>query len=878
MKKTHFKMFKAGKKWCVMGLTTLALVLGTIAVSGNDAKADAGNQTTTQITQAQSNIDNLQKDVNYAATIANDADQKVKASQQVVDKAQNEVTEAQNDVNKSNSVVVDVQNKLDEAKTAQNTAKGKLDNDKENIANKNDAVKSANNELETAKQEYSKRQADVDSANTSVSRAQNDVNQQKNKQDEIQKKIDDVQGKIDNLNDQINNTNRIEIPENYLENLYKNSTITNEEVEALNKNKFHNSSFDRLKDYHDLNNLSQGDWISLATFAASLINPIRKANNLQPLKVTKGSVDFSSEIANNYIKHEYYDHYNISGSVSKAASNNGLFNFQEYLKITGDLNRDIVNTSTTSVTIGNYTRSVTSYEFSDVTFNDLKRDTYNMILNALTNPQGAQTLLGDYTYLGVTGMDQTIALAMINDNDINSYSKFNQTEYSIPSNDTSSLKGEISANESTKASYLSTLTEVSKATNVANAKLTDAKKNQSEAKNALEEADKNIKSKQALVDTANKELTLAKQELTNDQNIADGHAIKELESKLKDAQKKQSLLKDTLSAKQALLSKSQNALKEAQQVQENALKSKQAAENKLTNAQKHLQELKNKLLNGWKTENGKTYYYVNGEKQTGFLELNGKMYYLGTDGIRWDNKFYNNWGRTYYFGSDGARWDNKFYNNWGRTYYFGSDGARWDNKFYTNWGHTYYFGEDGARWDNKFYNNWGRTYYFGNDGARWDNTFMVKWGRAYYFGGDGALVTNQTRQINGVNYHFNQDGVIDNLKNQFITDYDGKVYYFDNNGQLFVNQFYNNWGRTYYFGSDGARWDNKFYHHWGHTYYFGSDGARYTNQWYRTKGAGDNYYFGEDGAALVGNHILGNYDYYFNEKGLLVQTKEVKNY
>ena len=123
-----------------MGLTTLALVLGTIAVSGNDAKADAGNQTTTQITQAQSNIDNLQKDVNDAATIANDADQKVKASQQVVDKAQNEVTEAQNDVNKSNSVVVDVQNKLDEAKTAQNTAKGKLDNDKENIANKNDAV------------------------------------------------------------------------------------------------------------------------------------------------------------------------------------------------------------------------------------------------------------------------------------------------------------------------------------------------------------------------------------------------------------------------------------------------------------------------------------------------------------------------------------------------------------------------------------------------------------------------------------------------------------------------------------------------------------------------------------------------------------------
>ena len=452
------------------------------------------------------------------------------------------------------------------------------------------------------------------------------------------------------------------------------------------------------------------------------------------------------------------------------------------------------------------------------------------------NPQDAQNLLGNYEYLGVTGMDQTIALVMIGDNDIENYSNFNQTEYSIPTDDTSSLKKQISECESTRAGYLSTLTEINKAINVANEKLTDAKKNQLEAKNALNEADKNVKAKQVLVDNANEELDLAKQELTNDQKIADGYTVKEAELKLKDAQKNQSLLKEVLNTKRDQLSKKQSTLEEAQQAQKDALKNKQVAENKLSNARNTLQELKNKLLNGWKTENGKTYYYVNGEKQTGFLELNGKMYYLGADGIRWDNKFYNNWGHTYYFGSDGARWDNKFYNNWGRTYYFGSDGARWDN------------------------------------------TFMVKWGRAYYFGSDGALVTNQTRQINGVNYHFNQDGVIDNLRNQFITDYDGKVYYFDNNGQLFVNQFYNNWGRTYYFGNDGARWDNKFYSNWGHTYYFGSDGARYTNQWYRTEGAGDNYYFGNDGAALVGNHVLGDYDYYFNEKGLLVRTKEVKNY
>ena len=129
-----------------------------------------------------------------------------------------------------------------------------------------------------------------------------------------------------------------------------------------------------------------------------------------------------------------------------------------------------------------------------------------------------------------------------------------------------------------------------------------------------------------------------------------------------------------------------------------------------------------------------------------------------------------------------------------------------------------------------------------------DNAFMVAWGHAYYFSNDGVLLRNQTRQINGVTYRFNNDGVITNLKNQFITDHNGKVYYFDQNGQLYVNKFYNNWG---------------------HTYYFGKDGARFTNQWYRTVGAGDNYYFGADGAALTGSQKLGKFNYYFKDNGLL---------
>ena len=104
------------------------------------------------------------------------------------------------------------------------------------------------------------------------------------------------------------------------------------------------------------------------------------------------------------------------------------------------------------------------------------------------------------------------------------------------------------------------------------------------------------------------------------------------------------------------------------------------------------------VKNGWVTENGSTYYYINSVKKTdSFLTQDGKVYYFGDDGKEYKNQFYHNWGRMYYFGDDGARYTNQFYSNWGRTYYFGNDGARWTNQFMSAWGNIYYFGSDGAR-------------------------------------------------------------------------------------------------------------------------------------------------------------------------------------
>ena len=126
-------------------------------------------------------------------------------------------------------------------------------------------------------------------------------------------------------------------------------------------------------------------------------------------------------------------------------------------------------------------------------------------------------------------------------------------------------------------------------------------------------------------------------------------------------------------------------------------------------------------VNGWQTQEGRTYYYRNGQKVTGTQTIGNAQYYFNDQGQQLKDYFLTQNNHTYYFQKNGQRLNNGFYSNWGQTYYFGNDGARWDNRYYNNWGKTYYFGNDGARWDNKFMNAWGNIYYFGKGGARLTN-------------------------------------------------------------------------------------------------------------------------------------------------------------
>ena len=117
------------------------------------------------------------------------------------------------------------------------------------------------------------------------------------------------------------------------------------------------------------------------------------------------------------------------------------------------------------------------------------------------------------------------------------------------------------------------------------------------------------------------------------------------------------------------------------------------------------------VKNGWKKENGKWYYYVDGKKKIGWLKDNNKWYYLDETGARKTGwvKVKSKW---YYLGTDGVMvtgWKKINY----KWYYFketGTEGAM-TTGWFTDKDGKHYFDENGV-----LLSGWqtinGKKYYF----------------------------------------------------------------------------------------------------------------------------------------------------------------------
>lgn len=195
---------------------------------------------------------------------------------------------------------------------------------------------------------------------------------------------------------------------------------------------------------------------------------------------------------------------------------------------------------------------------------------------------------------------------------------------------------------------------------------------------------------------------------------------------------------------------------------------------------------------GFKTENGKKYYYQNGEKVTGrfkkigtrwyyFQKNTGEMvtntllsakdlsiiYYAGTDGALLQNKMYTVQGKTYYFGgTNGAasrgltRINNKYY------YFDKKTGVMLKDTFLKNSKGFSYVGKDGARPATGVFHRGNVGYFMQADGYLKKGWHKTRSGNWYYFSSKTYNMFKNRTSVNsaGYVYRFNEIGICINMK------------------------------------------------------------------------------------------------------------------
>ena len=273
------------------------------------------------------------------------------------------------------------------------------------------------------------------------------------------------------------------------------------------------------------------------------------------------------------------------------------------------------------------------------------------------------------------------------------------------------------------------------------------------------------------------------------------------------------------------------------------------------------------VKNCWKLIKNLWYHFdANGIMQTGFLTLNGKMYYLQSSGAMktgWQ-KISNTW---YYFDSSGAmvssgwKWINS------KCYYFDKNGKMAAN----TWIDGSYVDASGA-WvkdkkqePDKWIRSSGRWWYRHGDGTYIRSDWEYIGNKWYYFDQNGWMITGW-QKVSGSWYYMEGNGarVADGWK--WINN---KCYYFDKNGKMAVDT----WIDGSYVDASGVWIKDKkqepenvtktgWVQYSGHWMYYNTDGSYVKSNWKSVNSIW--YYFDQNGWMVTGWMTLSSGKYYLN--------------
>ncbi|MDO4329876.1 MAG: hypothetical protein Q4C66_11150 [Lachnospiraceae bacterium] len=243
---------------------------------------------------------------------------------------------------------------------------------------------------------------------------------------------------------------------------------------------------------------------------------------------------------------------------------------------------------------------------------------------------------------------------------------------------------------------------------------------------------------------------------------------------------------------------------------------------------------------GWKQEDGKSYYIQNEQRLTGqWFSLEREVHYqqkLPSDLVK-EDEIVTDW---YYAGSDGAVYKNGWYEIDGNFYYFNGGGVNVRKNWVTIGDDRYYADEQGIRKQDGWfsitnvnakgveYTNW---YYAKSDGVLYRNGWYNIDGNQYYFDGSGNSPRKNWVNVGTDRYYVDEKGI-------------QQTGWFAITGEDAQGVKYEKW---YLAGNNGVLVRGCWFQLENDWYFFDANGFNYRKRWYVDPDTKQRYYLKEDG-------------------------------
>ena len=240
----------------------------------------------------------------------------------------------------------------------------------------------------------------------------------------------------------------------------------------------------------------------------------------------------------------------------------------------------------------------------------------------------------------------------------------------------------------------------------------------------------------------------------------------------------------------------------------------------------------------------------NANKSNEWVYINSNIYYLGSDGNYVKGIYEINKVIYYFDPTTGALKKEAGWRTWNdKRYFTNSDGIAYRNQFISFGPHRFYMGADGSVQTGVYRTADGSLYYSDDSGelvqkAQW----ITLNGKRYFSNADGKLYMNQFISFGHHRFYMSYDG---SASTGIFAANDGNLYHADASGEIVQKaQWINLNGKRYFSKADGELYTNQFISFGPHRFYMGADGAAMTGTFTASDGR---VYSADDTGEILGS-------------------------